>query len=268
MRKLIQKAQNLKNGRTAGLSKLPGTTTLSISQKAQKLLNKAYGEYTKDVEKHISPIITLSDDDELCAKIANESYREYKLRNKTIASYILNEKLSTTDAAVYIDTTRQVCIIGFRGTLITNLQDLASDAQIVLDIQGIDPRVKNSLHTYDSCKREYEHFSFRVCGHSLGGTLSYIVAKHREPNKCVVFNPGVSVNTFFLQMIEDTIKKSIWTENTQTYKILGDIISTVAFVGHTKVFSIKSKDPLKLHAMDNFITHKDKVDKTTTKDTL
>lgn len=68
-------------------------------------------------------------------------------------------------------------------------------------------------------------------------------------------------------MIEDTIKKSIRTENTKTYKILGDIVSTAAFVGHTKIFSIKSRDPLKLHAMDNFIQNNE-VDNSNTKNNL
>lgn len=56
-------------------------------------------------------------------------------------------------------------------------------------------------------------------------------------------------------MLEDTLKKEDRTEKTYTYKILGDIVSTIAFVGHTKVFKIKATDPLKLHAMDNFIHH-------------
>jgi hypothetical protein len=47
------------------------------------------------------------------------------------------------------------------------MKDLISDAQIVLDIQGIDPRVKASLHCYDNCKKYYETFDFWVCGHSL-----------------------------------------------------------------------------------------------------
>ena len=126
----------------------------------------------------------------------------------------------------------------------------------MLDIQGIDPRIKSALRMYDICRREYEHFWFRVCGHSLWWTISYVVSKHRKTDKCVVFNPGVSINTFFFQMIEDTIKGSSWTTKTKTYKILWDIISSVAFVGDTKVFSIKSSDPLKKHTIDNFLPPK------------
>jgi hypothetical protein len=268
MRDIIKKIEEIKKSLLSWNTKTWGTNNLSINQKTQELIEKTYAKYTKWFEKHISPRIELPEDDEICAQAANQSYIENNLRSKEIESFTLNEKLSTNDVAVYIDTTRQICVLGFRGTIITEFKDLSSDAQILLDIQWIDPRVKNSLHVYDNCKRQYEHFSFRVSGHSLWGTLSYIVAKHRNPEKCVVFNPGVSINTFFLQMIEDTIKKSPRTEKTITYKILGDIISTAAFVWQTKMFSIKSSDPLKLHEMNNFIIHKNKIDKPITKDTL
>lgn len=268
MRNILEKAKNIQNGRSQSFSKINKKNTSSLSEKTQKILNKTYEKYTKKFEQTISPIVELSEDDSICAQVANESYNEPKLRKTRLGNFILNETLSTTDAAVYVDTTRQICVLWLRWTIITEFKDLSSDVQIVLDIQWIDPRVKNSLHAYDSCKRQYEHFSFRVCGHSLWGTLSYIVAKHREPNKCVVFNPGVSINTFFLQMLEDTIKKTTRTEQTTTYKMLGDIISTAAFVGHTKIFSGTSNDPLKLHAMDNFVTQKNKIDNPSTKDNV
>ena len=54
-------------------------------------------------------------------------------------------------------------------------------------------------------------------------------------------------------MIEDTLKKTAWTKNTYTYKILGDIVSLVAFVGHIKSFTVKAHDPLALHLMINFL---------------
>jgi hypothetical protein len=69
-------------------------------------------------------------------------------------------------------------------------------------------------------------------------------------------------------MLEDTIKKTSRTEKTTTYKMLGDIISTAAFVGHTKIFSSTSKDPLKLHAMDNFVPKKNNIDNTSPKDNV
>lgn len=79
------------------------------------------------------------------------------------------------------------------------------------------------------------------------------MGKHRTPDRCVVFNPGVSLNTFFIQMLQDSLQHSEWTERTYTYKILGDIISAIGYVGHVKTFVVKGSDPLALHAIRNFI---------------
>lgn len=167
MRNILEKTKNIQNTRKSWITKAPGTQNLAISQKIQRLLNKAYASYTKQFNKQISPIIELPEDDKLCAKIANESYLSPELRSTQINTFTLETKLSTGNAAVYIDKTRHICIIGFRGTVIKDLKDISSDAQIVLDIQGIDPRVKECLHAYDTCKRKFETYEFRVCGHSL-----------------------------------------------------------------------------------------------------
>lgn len=227
-----------------------------ITEKIGSLLKKGYDTYHKEFEKYISPIIELPEDDSICAIISRESYKTANKRKKEINGFIFENNISTRDIAVYTNNARKICILGYRGTDVRKVKDLSSDAQILLDIQGLDPRVKTALHNYDICRRQYDSFSFRLCGHSLWGTIAYIVAKHREPNKCVVFNPGVSLNTFFLQMIEDTIKGESWTKRTKTYKILGDIISTAAFVWDTKIFSIKSSDPLKKHTINNFLPQK------------
>lgn len=216
-----------------------------ISLNPTKLLNK--------FKDNIFNEVILPPEDRLCASIAEESYHEPSTRIKTLQDFFLDEKNSSKWHCIYQNPQTKICIIGYRGTIITNIKDIASDAQIILGIQGIDPRVQEALQTYDTIRREYQGFKIRVCGHSLGGTLSYITAKHRNPDRCVVFNPGVSINTFFLQMLQDTIQKSLWTQNTYTYKITGDIISAVGYVGHVKTFLIKSGDPLSRHLMKNFL---------------
>jgi len=204
--------------------------------------------------KKINDMVLLPSNDLICAHIANQSYEAPITRKKNIGSFVLDEKISTELSAIYADSQQKICILGLRGTVVTKLKDIISDAQILLNIQGIDPRVKESINMYDAIKRNYQGYAIRVCGHSLGGTLSYIVAKHRNPNRCIAFNPGMSVNTFFFQTIEDNLKKSAWVKNTTTYKILGDIVSTAAFVGETKTFRVKGQnDPFKLHTIDNFV---------------
>ena len=111
MRNILEKAKNIQNKRSQSFSKITKKNTNTLSEKTQKILNKTYEKYMKKFEQEISPIIKLSEDDSICAQVANESYIEPKLRSKKLAEFILNETLSTTDAAIYIDTTRQICVL-------------------------------------------------------------------------------------------------------------------------------------------------------------
>lgn len=232
--------------------------TPSMPQETFDKLNALYKKYSQlFVEKAITGV-HLPEHDALCAQISEESYHPMGERTIQMGSFVLDEKNSTLTCAIYADAQQKCCIIGYRGTVFTDIKDITSDAQIVLDLQGIDPRVLDALHMYDTARREYPGYTLEVCGHSLGGTLSYIVAKHRVPSRCVVFNPGVSLNTFFVQMLEDTLKKTSWTQNTYTYKILGDIVSLVAFVGHVKTFTVQAHDPLALHVLANFLPEEKK----------
>lgn len=252
-KKILEEIKKLITEKNSTESEIRDT---SIQKKIQNLLEKIYNTYNKKMEEYISSKIELWEDESICAIISKESYRNPIKRSKSINNFILNEKDSTKDIAIYVDIQRKICVLWYRWTNIKKLKDLISDAQILLNIQGLDPRVKAALHMYDFCRRKYENFWFRVCGHSLWWTISYIIGKHREPDKCIVFNPGVWLNTFFFQMIEDTIKGVSWTKKTKTYKILWDIVSTVAFVGSTKIFTIKASDPLKKHALYNFLPPK------------
>lgn len=111
MRKILEKAKNIQNGRSQSFSKINKKNTSSLTEKTQKILNKTYEKYMKKFEQQISPMVELSEDDSICAQVANESYIEPKLRNKSLSNFILNETLSTSDAAIYVDTTRQICIL-------------------------------------------------------------------------------------------------------------------------------------------------------------
>ncbi len=47
------------------------------------------------------------------------------------------------------------------------MADIASDLQIVLDMQGVDPRITSSLAIYATVRRTYEGYAIHICGHSL-----------------------------------------------------------------------------------------------------
>ncbi len=231
--------------------------TSSSSDSSESKTRKIYAKYKNIFEKKVFSDIVLRDEDKACAEIANESYLFPELRRKVIFTYTLDETLEDKLHVVYFDSDKKICIIWYRWTDFKDIKDLSSDIHIVLDIQWIDPRVKKTLEIYDVVRRKYMGYNIRVCGHSLGGTLSYIVGKHRSPDRCVAFNPWVSFNTFFVQMIQNTLQSSQRTTRTYTYKVLWDIISLIGFVGNVKTFVIKKSDPLSLHAMTNFLPSQD-----------
>lgn len=75
----------------------------------------------------------------------------------------MEENLSSKTYAIYIHNEKKIIIFGIRGTDVRDIKDLISDIQIVLDIQSIDPRVKEVLSIYDTLRREYQGYKIRVC---------------------------------------------------------------------------------------------------------
>lgn len=219
-------------------------------------LHSLYQKYSKRFSDNIFTGVSLEWDDAICAQIAKECYVAPRKRSKQFVGFVLDQKHSQAAACIYVDVVKKIAIVGYRGTVFGLIKDIASDVHIVLDIQGIDPRLQEALKIYDLARREYNGFSLYVCGHSLGGTLAYIVAKHRGPERCVVFNPGVSFNTLFIQMLKDTLVHVDWANRTYTYKILWDIVSAIAYVGNVKTFLIHARDPVALHTIDNFVPQK------------
>lgn len=215
-------------------------------------VNELYGKYKSIFTKKVLKKISFRDEDELCAQIAQISYKEKSSRPEIFSGYNYDKNLSNPTECVYISKEKKNVIFWIRWTVITDVSDITSDIKMVLDIQNIDPRVQKVLDMYDTIKREYQGYSIRVCWHSLWWTLSYIIAKHRNPDRCVVFNPWVVVNTLFIKMLQDTLTQKKRVSKTYTYKILWDIVSSIAFVWNTDVFFIKKTDPLQLHTIDNF----------------
>ncbi|MDR0369366.1 MAG: hypothetical protein LBH96_02255, partial [Candidatus Peribacteria bacterium] len=53
-------------------------------------------------------------------------------------------------------------------------------------------------------------------------------------------------------MMQDTFLKKARTKKITTYKIFGDAISTLSFIGNVKTFFLKTIDPTKLHSISSF----------------
>lgn len=202
--------------------------------------------------KIASPDIFIEEDDIAAYKISGYVYDMIEKRPLEVFDYEIDKNTQQEKACLYVNHTEKKLIIGYRGTDFKNINDVLSDVQIILGVSGVDKRMEDSLKFYDLVRAKYPDYKKHICGHSLGGTICYIVAKHRHPERCTVFNPGSAPNSFFLQMFTDTVKKAAWTNAVYTYKILGDLVSTFSFVGKTRVFRLNQMDPGALHRLERF----------------
>ncbi len=194
----------------------------------------------------------IQEHDDQIVSVVEEVYLPPEERVDQVWDWILDRETSFLMHAAYKHSKENVILICYRGTDFKNMKDLLSDVQIVLWVNGIDWRVQESLDFFDDIQMKYPDAKKWVCGHSLGWTISYIVTKHRSPERCVVFNPWASPTKSFIWMLKDTLLKKKWTKVITTYKIWWDVISTLSFVWNVKSFVVKSANPLTLHTINSF----------------
>lgn len=194
----------------------------------------------------------IQEHDDQIVEVVREVYLPPEKRKDEVWEWILDKETSFLVHAAYKHRTENIVLVCYRWTDFKNMRDLFSDVQIVLWVNGIDGRVQESLNFFDDVQMKYSDAKKWICGHSLWWTISYIVTKHRNPERCVVFNPWASPTKSFIWMMKDTLFKKNWTKCITTYKVWGDIISTLSFVWNVKSFTIKSANPLTLHTIDSF----------------
>lgn len=196
--------------------------------------------------------IKLPERDLLLAEITAYSYLPPEKRPYQVWDFYLEPSYNSIFHCIYLNHKEKICIIGYRGTDFTNKSDIISDVQIILWVNAIDPRVTGSLQLFDQVRKTHGEYQKWICGHSLGGTLCYIVAKHRDVDYCCTFNPWSAPNKIFILMLKDTLLKTERTKKIHTYKIVGDVVSLFSYVGETVSFFVPSVNLKTLHAMDNF----------------
>ena len=190
--------------------------------------------------------------DKEIVEVVREVYRKPQERKNQIWDWILDKNMNFLVHAAYKHCRENIVLVCYRWTDFKDVRDIFSDVQIVLWVNGIDGRVQESLDFFDNVQMKYPDAKKWVCGHSLWWTISYIVTKHRNPERCIVFNPWASPTKSFIWMMKDSLFKKTWTKCITTYKIWWDVVSTLSFIWNVKSFVVKSVNPLTLHTIDSF----------------
>ena len=238
---LITENQNNINNDSVSQKSVSDDSTKSLAESFAKILWKK--KFKKD---------SIQDHDDQIVTVVQEVYLPPEKRKDEVWDWILDKDTSFLVHAAYKHRTENIVLICYRWTDFKNMKDLSSDVQIVLWVNSIDTRVEDSLNFFDDIQMKYPDCKKWVCWHSLWWTISYIVTKHRMPERCIVFNPWASPTKSFIWMMQDTLFRKDRTKRITTYKIWWDVISMISFVWNVKSFFLWSLSPLKLHSIDSF----------------
>lgn len=180
------------------------------------------------------------------AKIASESYTPHIQRKKSIDGYQYKKDLSHDRRAIYHHPSKKHTIIGQRGTVVSDVNDLLDDTQLAT---GQDLRQNNRFKQESKFLKDYGKYNkdhkVSLTGHSLGSAYSSRLA-HEHGIESHGFNEGSSPHP---KVIVDHLKHSL-NPKINKYQVKTDIISaTNPFATE----SISKKEGQSSHSIKNFI---------------
>lgn len=130
---------------------------------------------------------------------AKLAYSKKKNRHSELAKYNADykydPKLSSREHAVFTNPTAHKTVIAYRGTDFSDKRrwhkDLFSDTMIMMGAQGLDPRHRRSVRTYDYIKKALPGYEVSVTGHSLGGSIaSHVASSRKSVPSAIAFSRG------------------------------------------------------------------------------
>jgi esterase/lipase len=180
--------------------------------------------------------------DQSLANISNQTYNDKENRQHNVNGFQLQNDFNGNKHTVYKNGKK--VILGFRGTVPTDLEDLKTDASLVLGKHREHWRFKEALKTFDEVQRRYPDSEIFTTGHSLGGALANHVARNRERVRSVSFNAGHSPLDDVMLLSKENFR------NEKNYRTKYDPIS-LNHLGNVK--TVKRKKYKNPHSLDNFL---------------
>jgi hypothetical protein len=197
--------------------------------------------------------------DQIYLKVSQESYKPIGKREGLLNNeYMLDPDLSNERTVTYVSPKN--IIIGNRGTIPTDSQDLKEDALIIAGHFDKSPRVKSTLDLIHKTMMKYPGLPIINTGHSLGGRVSQSLGLLLPlmDSKVVVFNPGaspldISTNIKDLALCKLTNSEHCKKLKNQTIYSTGFdpiSISSLLHSGRTKIIG---SEKFNIHALSNFL---------------
>lgn len=151
---------------------------------------------------------------------------------------------SNKKMAVFVDRDHQAVYTSFRGTKVSDADDLLTDTALVVGQEQSTARFRNSAENYGKVLKDYEGYQHIAVGHSLGGSVAeYMKTVHGgHVNQVHSFNPGSGIKSAE-QGSRDNVFK---------YHIRGDPVSVIS--SDQKNTTIYEKHPdSNAHSVQQFL---------------
>ena len=114
--------------------------------------------------------------------------------NDVPKGFKLDEEFNQEKQKVFLDKNNRP-IIAYRGTVLTDLEDLGNDALLLVGLEGFSNRFQNSVDFAKKVVDKYGKENVSLVGHSLGSAIAnYVSAKTDIPGEG--FNTPNTLNTF------------------------------------------------------------------------
>jgi len=182
------------------------TKAKELAQKARELLLEAKKKPTNQTLSEMPPRSTMQ-------KIAEASYDPQPQAN--IDLFQLMHSTPTLKFYRHGST----IVVGIRGTLPTDVEDLKADALIPISLLETSPRYKNDLATLQQFQQQYPmtQYAYYGAAHSLGGAILDGFLKANRIKSGISYNPAVQPMDYKTVLANHRI----YNESDPLYKFMG-----------------------------------------------
>jgi len=183
----------------------------------------------------------------------NQSDQIQRSLDTYLDGYTFDAENSNNNASTFIRPDGSA-ILAYRGTRVSNIDDLSADAAILFGLHRggsiIHPRFIEAQNIYDKVKEQY--FKVDLTGHSLAGMLGDFIGRNND-EKAVVFNPGETILS--LHTIPKSTTKKTTIYRTNTFDIVSFSNSLYPHANKIRVIpqTESGTDFLGSHSLNNFL---------------
>ncbi len=189
------------------------------------------------------------------------------LKDKVLSDYRLDESLTQKEGTVWVNDKDKIVITSYRGTKVKDLNDLFTDAALLIGAEAHTRHFKRSRAHFANVHDAYKDHKHILTGHSLGGATAlhvYEDAKRAgiDIHQVQVFNPGASTTMARkgLKVARDKIFEKetdpMGNKKVFLHHIAGDPVSILSNTRQGE-YKVETYEPLKgsgnPHSLNQFL---------------